>query len=182
MFENTTVQSRAWGRGSGFTIVELMITVAVASILMALAVPSFNQMIVSSRLTAQSNDILAAITLARSEAIKRNASVTLCRADTSSSTNCSASAGVWQNWIIRAGTGTIVRQGVVNNFGGTLVMRSSLTNDQLVFGADGLARTGGVDRNFTVCSVRRIDRNQRRIVFGAGSRMATELQNATTCT
>lgn len=162
-----------------------MITVGVASILMALAVPSFNQMIVSSRLTAQSNDVLAAITLARSEAIKRNGSVTLCRADTSTATDCSSSAGVWQNWIIRAGTGTVVRQGTVNNFGGTLVMRSTLTNDQLVFGADGLARTNGAvvtNRAITVCSVRRIDNNLRRILLAAGSRMSTQLDNTTTCT
>ena len=63
-------------------MIELMITVALASILMAIAVPSFNQMIVSGRLTAQSNEMVAAMSLARSEAIKRNANVTLCRADT----------------------------------------------------------------------------------------------------
>jgi len=159
-----------------------MITVSVASILLAIAVPSFTQIIVSGRLTAQSNDILAAITLTRSEAIKRNSSVTLCRADTSSSTTCSGSAGVWRNWIVLSAGGTVVRTGTVNNYAGTLVMRSTLTNDQLVFGGDGLARTANVDREFTVCSVRRIDRNQRRIVFGAGSRMFTELRDTTTCT
>jgi type IV fimbrial biogenesis protein FimT len=185
MIESTRAQSRAWGHGAGFTIVELMITLAVASILMALAVPSFNQMIVSGRLTAQSNDMLASISLARSEAIKRNASVTLCRTSSSTSTDCSTSAGVWQNWIIRigaSGAGSIVRQGTVNSFGGTLVMRSSLTNDQVVFGADGLARTGGVERSFTVCSVRNINNNVRQIVFGAGSRMTTVLSNTTACT
>jgi type IV fimbrial biogenesis protein FimT len=73
MFVRTTARHRAWGSGAGFTLVELVITVAVASVLLAMAVPSFNQMIISSRLTAQSNDMLAAINLARSEAIKRNA-------------------------------------------------------------------------------------------------------------
>ena len=156
-----------------------MVTVAVASILLALAVPSFNQMIVSGRLTAQSNEIATAMTLARSEAIKRNASVTLCRS--TNLTDCAGAAGDWQNWIIRTATGTVVRQGNVNNFGGTLLMRSTLTNDQVVFGPDGLARTGGgtvADHTITVCSRRSIDRNVRRIVLGAGSRMSTELDNA----
>jgi type IV fimbrial biogenesis protein FimT len=184
MFESTTARLRPRGHGAGFTIVELMITVAAASILMAIAVPSFTQMIVSGRLTAQSNDMIAAISLARSEAIKRNASVTLCRAD-NNSTTCATSAGAWQNWIVRTNGGTVVRQGSVNDFGGTLVMRSSLTTDQVVFGPDGLASTGGAmvaDHTITVCSSRRIDRNVRRIVLGAGSRMSTVLDNTTTCT
>lgn len=186
MFESTTGRHIAFGRGAGFTIIELMIAVAVASILLAVAVPSFNQMVVSGRLTAQSNEMIAAISLARSEAIKRNASVTLCRA-AANATTCSTAAGVWQNWIIRVGTGsgTVVRQGTVNNFGSTLVMRSTLNTDQVVFGPDGLARTGGVmvaDHTITVCSTRRIDRNVRRIVLGAGSRMSTQLDNTTACT
>ncbi len=182
MFESTTAYHRAPGRGAGFTIIELMVTIAVASVLLSMAVPSFNQMVVGGRLTTQSNEMVAAISLARSEAIKRNASVTLCRS--TNSTDCVTSAGTWQNWIIRTNAGTVVRQGSVNNFGGTLLMRSTLANDQVVFGPDGLARTGGgavADHSITVCSVRRIDRNVRRIVLGAGSRMSTQLSNAT-CT
>jgi type IV fimbrial biogenesis protein FimT len=168
--------------GAGFTLIELMITIAVASVLLAIAVPSFNQMIISGRLTAQSNEMVGAISLARSEAIKRNASVTLCRS--TDATACATAAGTWGTWIIRTGAGTVVRQGAVNNFGGTLLMRSTLTNDQVVFGPDGLARTGGgtvADHTITVCSRRSIDRNVRRIVLGAGSRMSTQAGNAT-CT
>jgi type IV fimbrial biogenesis protein FimT len=161
-------------------MIELMITVALASILMAVAVPSFNQMIVSGRLTAQSNEMVAAMSLARSEAIKRNANVTLCRAE-NNSTACVAAAGAWQNWIIRTTGGTVVRQGNVNSFGGTLVMRSTLVNDQIVFGPDGLARTNGVmldNHTITVCAQRRIDRNVRQITLGRGSRMSTAASTA----
>lgn len=190
MFESTRSRAGAWGYGAGFTIVELMITVAVASILLAIAVPSFNQMVVSGRLTAQSNDMIAAVSLARSEAIKRNASITLCRVNLETDTTCAGSAGVWRNWIVRTGNattaGTVLRLGNVNNFGGTLVMRSTLTNDLVVFGPDGLARTNGVmvaDHTITVCSNRRnVDRNVRRVVMGAGSRMSTQLDTTTTCT
>jgi type IV fimbrial biogenesis protein FimT len=164
-------------------MIELMITLALASILMAVAVPSFNQMIVSGRLTAQSNEMVAAFSLARSEAIKRNANVTLCRAD-NNSTNCVTAAGLWQNWIIRTTAGTVVRQGNVNTFGGTLVMRSTLVNDQVVFGPDGLARTSGAmvaDHTITVCAQRRVDRNVRQITLGRGSRMSTAASTAT-CT
>ena len=175
MFDSTAVRRRARGYGAGFTIIELMITVAMASILLAIAVPSFNQMVVSGRLTAQSNEMVAAISLARSEAIKRNANVTLCRA-ADNSTACVTATGAWRNWIIRTTAGTVVRQGNVNTFGGTLAMRSTLANDQVVFGPDGLARTGGAmvaDHTITVCSQRNIDRNVRRITLGRGSRMST---------
>src|ERR1044072_8809018 len=139
MFKSTTHHPRAWGRTAGFTMIELMITVAVASVLMAVAVPSFNQMIASGRLTSQSNDMLVAINLARSEAIKRNANVTLCRAGVGATT-CAGAAGVWQNWIIRTAAGTVVREGTVNSYNGTQVVRSTLVTDQVIFGPDGLAR------------------------------------------
>jgi type IV fimbrial biogenesis protein FimT len=183
MFKRTTARHDAWGPGAGFTLVELIITVAVASVLLALAVPSFSQMIVSSRLTTQSNDMLAAINLARSEAIKRNASVTLCRA-AANSTTCAAATGVWQNWIIRTNAGAVLREGAVSTFNGTLVVRSTLVSDRVVFGPDGLARTGTglvADHTITVCSSRQIDRNVREVVLGAGSRMSTRLSNTTAC-
>ena len=180
MIDSTAAQRRARAHGAGFTLIELMITVALASILLTVAVPSFNQMVVGGRLTAQSNEMVAALSLARSEAIKRNANVTLCRAD-NDSTNCVAAAGTWQNWIIRTTAGTVVRQGNVNTFGGTLVMRSTLVNDRIVFGPDGLARTGTAmidNQTITVCAQRRIDRNVRQITLGSGSRMSTASSTA----
>jgi len=184
MFDSTTGAGRARARVGGFTLIELMITIAAASILMAIAVPSFNQMIISGRLTAQSNEMVAALSLARSEAIKRNASVTLCRVALETDNTCATAAGTWQTWIVLAGgAGTVIRRGTVNTFSGSLVMRSTLTTDQVVFGPDGLARTGNAmvaDHTITVCSSRRgVDRNTRRVVLGAGSRMSTQVSTAT---
>jgi type IV fimbrial biogenesis protein FimT len=180
MFESTTARYRARARGAGFTMVELMVTVAVASILLAVAVPSFNQMIVSGRLTAQANELVTALSLARSEGIKRNANVTFCRAATSNSTVCVTQAGNWQNWIVRSSGGDVVRRGEVNTFNGAMVVQSTLDTDQVVFGPDGLARTGGAmvaDHEISICSNRAADRNVRRVVLGAGSRMSTLAEN-----
>lgn len=57
----------------GFTLVELMITIAVAAILLATATPSFTSLIQNHRLVAQHNDFVANLNLARSEAVKRSA-------------------------------------------------------------------------------------------------------------
>jgi len=64
-------------RVSGFTLIELMITITVAAILLGIAIPSFNYLTVSSKLTTTANDLVTAIGVARSEAIKRNAVIDL---------------------------------------------------------------------------------------------------------
>lgn len=65
----------------GFTLVELMVTLAVASILVGVGIPSFQTMISNSRLTAATNDLIGALSYARSEAVKRGIPVTLLRID-----------------------------------------------------------------------------------------------------
>ncbi len=84
----------------GMTMIELLVTLSVLAILLAIGVPAFNQFVVSSRLTAYSSDIFSALFLARSEAIKRNGRVVLCK---SVDGQTCASAGSWnQGWIVFA--------------------------------------------------------------------------------
>ncbi|MCK9604947.1 MAG: GspH/FimT family pseudopilin [Methylomonas sp.] len=59
----------------GFTLIELMVTVAIAAILLGVAVPNFSSAIVRSRLTANTNEFITSLNLARSEAIKRGQQV-----------------------------------------------------------------------------------------------------------
>lgn len=58
-------------RLSGFTLVELMVTIAILAIVAALGTPSLVNIIRDNRVTAQANDIAALLTMARSEAVKR---------------------------------------------------------------------------------------------------------------
>lgn len=165
---------------AGFTLLELLVTIAVASVLLGIAVPSFRTMMVSNRLTTQTNDIVSAINFARSEAITRNRSVSFCRARNATSTTCENSQGVWTDWIIRTNSGDVVRRGRVERYGNALTVRSTLTNDQAVFSSDGLVRTGSGlanDRQFSVCFANGGTNNRRVITIGAGSRISTELQS-----
>jgi len=61
----------------GFTLAELLIVMAIVGILASLAAPAFSQFIKSQRIKSMASDLNASLTLARSEAIKRNANATI---------------------------------------------------------------------------------------------------------
>ncbi|MCB1800976.1 MAG: GspH/FimT family pseudopilin [Gammaproteobacteria bacterium] len=63
---------------NGLTLVELMVTLAVAIILVAVGMPLFNSVASNNRATAQANTFLAAFKLARSEAVRRATTVSVC--------------------------------------------------------------------------------------------------------
>jgi type IV fimbrial biogenesis protein FimT len=65
-------------RAHGFTLIEVMVTIAIAGILLAVAVPSFVNASLGWRLSTYSNSVVSTAHIARSEAIKRNFPLTLC--------------------------------------------------------------------------------------------------------
>mgnify|MGYP000002103982 CR=1 FL=1 len=69
------------GRSRGFTLVELMITIVVLGILIGLAAPAFRVFLADQRIRAASMDLQMALTMARSEAIKRNTRIDLARSN-----------------------------------------------------------------------------------------------------
>jgi len=83
----------------GFTLIELLIVIALVAILATLAGPAFRSFIQNTRATAQANELVAALNLARSEAAKRGVTVELCAAANQSS--CSDDHSDWtNNWLV----------------------------------------------------------------------------------
>jgi len=66
------------GRGTGFTLVELIACLAVMAVLLAWGAPTFGTITRDARRTREVNQFIQAVYLARSEAIKRNGVVSLC--------------------------------------------------------------------------------------------------------
>jgi prepilin-type N-terminal cleavage/methylation domain-containing protein len=94
-------------RQSGFTLWELLVTMVVAGILVAVGVPSFRDAQRNSALTAAANDLITGLLAARAEAVKRQVPVTLCASPDPSAANpvcaqdgAGANGGfiVWVDW------------------------------------------------------------------------------------
>jgi type IV fimbrial biogenesis protein FimT len=63
---------------AGFTLLELMVVLAIAGVLMAVGIPAMGDFLRNSRITGAANDVMAALHFTRSEATKRRLPVTLC--------------------------------------------------------------------------------------------------------
>jgi type IV fimbrial biogenesis protein FimT len=72
---------------NGFTLIEAMITIAVVSILLSIAIPSFSKMIERNRISSAMSEFMAAMMLTRSEAVTRTIPVSICPSDTGTSCN-----------------------------------------------------------------------------------------------
>lgn len=84
-------------KNSGFTLIELMVTIALAAIILTQAVPSFHALVQNNRLIAQKNEFISALNLARGEALKRGVRVTVCASNDQA--NCNTTN--WEaGWII----------------------------------------------------------------------------------
>jgi len=90
-------------RRAGFTLIELMITIAIIAILAAVAAPSMRDLVKNARMTSLVNDFMTDLSVARGEAVKRGVRATMCTSNTG--TGCTATE--WRfGWIIFAETVT----------------------------------------------------------------------------
>ena len=81
---------------TGFTLVELMVAVVIAAILLAMAVPSFDNLIRRNNVESLQTILGSAVATARTEAASRNRVVTIC-----ASSNATSCGGTWSNgWIV----------------------------------------------------------------------------------
>jgi type IV fimbrial biogenesis protein FimT len=149
----------------GFTLIELMVVLIVAAILAALAVPNMRTLIQDGRLTSQANDFVADISVARSHAINRPATVVICPSNTG--TSCLPLGSSWEGgrlmFVDGDGNNTCctplvdVRLRYREALYGSNTQRTSTIDpdiDPLVFNTEGLLTSGGGSFTFNMCDER----------------------------
>jgi type IV fimbrial biogenesis protein FimT len=110
--------------GHGFTLLELMVTVAVLAILVTVGVPSFRDLIQNNRVTTQTNELVTALNFARTEAVKRGRAIEV---------DVSAANPGWTATVTVVGTDEVLR--VVERAGSSIAVTG---DEDIVFGATGV--------------------------------------------
>jgi type IV fimbrial biogenesis protein FimT len=122
---------------AGFTMVELMIVIAIVAILLAIALPSFQGSLRSNRVATTSNELMASVALARSEAVRNARGGGLCASADGAACGGSWNDG-WMVWIDDDGDGA---PGGAND----RVVRVNQGKDQLALASTVTAGAGAAD-------------------------------------
>ncbi|NEV62963.1 GspH/FimT family pseudopilin [Thiorhodococcus minor] len=152
---------------AGFTLIELLISIAMLSILLTVAVPSFTELVKNNRMSSNTNELLAALQYARSEAVTRKSAVAICTSNTgmeSDNPACIDTVNWHSGWIIfvdanndgsrdtSSGTGEIllhVREAL--DGGDVTAVGETAIAHGIRFFSDGTASSGG---RISVCDNR----------------------------
>lgn len=144
----------------GFTLIELIVGITILGILSSVALPSFMNMIQNNRQASVINAFIADLHFARSEAIKRNSSISLCKSSNGTGCDISTDNNWNRGWIVFDDTnsnGVANANEVVLRVGEALTQLTLRTtqafNNNLIYSAKGLnaALTAG---SFRLCDNR----------------------------
>ncbi len=167
-------------RNNGFTLAELLVTLAVFSILVTVGVPSFNQTLMNNRQVSSLNILVGSMQLARSEAIARNTRVTLC-ASADGATCGNAWSNGWVVFVDRDADGqvgaadTLLRS--VNDIENLGIAAGGITTS-LMYRPNGRMMTNNNIRantgQFTVCDIRGAEHARTVVVDSSGRPRASK--------
>lgn len=166
---------------NGFSLVELMVTLVVATVVLTIAVPSFISMVQNNRMTAYVNDFITTLNVARSEAIKRGIRVTVCKSN--NGTGCTTNGHWEQGWLsfVDANNNATVDNGetllqvheALRGKNTTLIGNSNV-DDYISFAATGFSQqTSGALQPGTLilCDDRGFGKNAKGIVLNTTGRV-----------
>lgn len=166
--------SRQSGRKSvsrGFTLLEVLIVVTIAAIVLALGIPSFQNTIVSNRLTTTANAFVSTYNEARIRAIRRNSAVQFCGSTTTTNgtavmgTACGSVAGA--TFMLDAGgtTATKVAESPAVPSGVTLTSAVAVRFNGQGFARAAAGGTAPYTGLLLDLSTNRLSVNNRRCVY-----------------
>lgn len=171
----------------GFSLIELMVALAILSVLLGFALPAFQSMSLSANLRSNANTLVASAQLARSEAIKRNAVVQLCV----SSDGTSCGSGDWeQGWIVLAPDNTVLHAEPAFEDGYVVTVIKEGTSTAVTtlrFPSSGVglklnSETGTATAEFRICRVTpSVGEQERKVRISTTGRTSVDKTNEGTC-
>jgi type IV fimbrial biogenesis protein FimT len=188
-------------RSRGFTVMELLVTLAIAGVLLGLGVPAFRDFMRNGRLTGAANELLITMVTARNEAVRRQAVVSVCPSSNPDQAGATCTGSATQGYIAFIDTNSnCLRDGVeladTRNVVANVVFHSLVTSTKngtcVSYAASGFRRTGAgpTTMHAMFCDVRGNNQNfpGSTISFARGlevlptgratvSRLYTELTN-----
>ncbi len=124
------------GKHRGVTAIELLVTIAIAAVLMALAIPSYRYVTTSNRMSAEINQLLGDMQFARYEAIKEGVPVTVCPSN--DGMTCSLVAPWNDGWIVQSSSNdTVLRYEPAFTSGDTVSVDAAVQS--IAFNREGFA-------------------------------------------
>ncbi len=137
---------------NGFTLLELMVTLAIAAVLLSVGVPSFRGMMLDNRLVNEANQFVTAVNLARSAAVRYQRNATVCMTSNYSAAvpTCGGSnnwARGWIVWVDKDRDGATDANEVITvhePVAGSITMTSAGAS-AFTYNARGFSTTGGDD-------------------------------------
>jgi type IV fimbrial biogenesis protein FimT len=138
----------------GFTLVELIVTLAVAAILVSAALPSMRDLIRNNRLTAATNLFVSSLNIARSEAIKQGRNATVCVSDTQNSCSGSNWQLGWLAWVDSDQDGNLDFPGEVLRTVEPLTNSTQITSAENSFQIDPQGNVDNPNATLAVCDDR----------------------------
>ncbi|MGD8618142.1 MAG: GspH/FimT family pseudopilin [Gammaproteobacteria bacterium] len=143
----------------GLTLPELLVSLTIVSTLTVGAVSQFHNLIQNNRMVAEVNLFVAALHLARNEAVKHGRRVVLC--PSRDRVNCGNSSAWSHGWMLFASENreheadeTLLQSG--NPLGAGIILHASNYRKRIVYQPDG--SSGGSNSTFTFCDARKAAR------------------------
>jgi type IV fimbrial biogenesis protein FimT len=177
-YNSPPIRAGAYRRGGGFTLVELMVVLVIVAVLLIIALPSFSVLTLRTKLKSYANEVVSSVYLARSEAIKRNAPMTMCIAKEPYDGTCAGAGNEWdQGWIVMDPNDLVIKRQQTIASGVKVFGLSSLHT--MTFQPTGVTMANTAQKILTICQQSpSVGIEERKVTVSATGKPRIQTTNA----